>query len=195
MHIKVTPNNCFVRMGCFICGASFKMGDLAYDVYDADGEQLGVLCAEGPAGEVCCTQDVETLRAALRERAAALQAAADEVEALADEELTLPSTADVAAAQHLFDQQHFGGCPACGRNDGHLEVFGGGSFVCHEHRTKWYTSSELFPAYDPGPEKADAWARNAEQLAGYREVEPVYPADPNGAGDVEKAVDDEDWPF
>jgi hypothetical protein len=105
VHIKVTLNNSFVRTRCVICGAGFKMWHLAYDAYDEDGERLGVLC------EVCCTLDVEALRTTLREQAAALRAEADDLEALADDDFRLPSAADVAAAQRVFDEQHFGGVP------------------------------------------------------------------------------------
>ena len=69
--------------------------------------------------------------------------------------------------------EHFGGCPECGRNDGFLNTGPGHWFFCDAHKTKWCEGSNLFSGWRDETE-AD-WQRNADVLAGCREVEPIYP--------------------
>ena len=68
----------------------------------------------------------------------------------------------------------FGGCPKCGRRDGYLNVESDHWFYCERHRTKWWAGSNLFDGWKD--ENEMTWRRNAQQLAAYREVEPLEPA-------------------
>ena len=67
----------------------------------------------------------------------------------------------------------FGGCPACGHNDGYLNIRRCQWFVCHKHRTKWLIGENLFSSWRR--ETEHDWQQNFELIQGYREVHPVYP--------------------
>ncbi|MCP5306097.1 MAG: hypothetical protein H6953_11710 [Chromatiaceae bacterium] len=69
--------------------------------------------------------------------------------------------------------EYFGGCPRCGKTDGYLSIGRDHYFVCDAHRTYWYAGSNLFSSWRKETE-AD-WQRNRNELAGYRQVEPVMP--------------------
>ena len=64
----------------------------------------------------------------------------------------------------------FGDCPACGTNDGFLNVERSHWFVCHEHQVRWIGGANLFSIWRDQTE--DHWERNRALLATYREVEP-----------------------
>lgn len=66
----------------------------------------------------------------------------------------------------------FGGCPECGGEDGYLNVGRGHWFLCDLHRTKWFVGSNLFSSCRY--ESEEVWAENAERLAGYQEVSPLF---------------------
>jgi hypothetical protein len=88
---------------------------------------------------------------------------------------------------------YFGGCPECGSMSCYMNVHREQWFVCDQHRTKWWGGMNIFSSWQY--ETAEQWARNAEQLADYREVEPVYPTDPSGGSEIKDAVDAGNWPF
>jgi hypothetical protein len=69
---------------------------------------------------------------------------------------------------------YFGGCPVegCRENDGFLNIGGDHWFVCHNHKTKWRTGSNLFSAWLE--ENEEIWVKNTERISEYTEVEPVY---------------------
>ncbi len=73
----------------------------------------------------------------------------------------------------ITTDEYFGGCPECGENNGYLNVNRSHWCVCDAHRTKWLVGENLFSAWRDETE-AD-WQRNAEKLAGHREVKPIYP--------------------
>ena len=72
---------------------------------------------------------------------------------------------------------HFGACPECGGSDGYINVRKSHWFVCDAHRTRWWAGSGLFSSWHD--ENEDIWARNAERLGGYREVEPLEQVEPD----------------
>jgi len=65
---------------------------------------------------------------------------------------------------------HFGDCPKCRKNDGHLNIGREHWFYCRQHRVKWRAGSELFP--DWMQENADTWRQNKALLDLFMEVEP-----------------------
>ena len=77
----------------------------------------------------------------------------------------------VIAFPPRFASDYFGGCRACGKNDGFLNVGRDHWFVCHEHKQTWCVGSNLFSGWRDQTE-AD-WARNRETLKSYSVVEPL----------------------
>lgn len=67
--------------------------------------------------------------------------------------------------------EYWGACPDCGKTGGCLNVDRDHWFVCHEHKTRWCVGSNLFSGWREETEAQ--WRRNARELAGYREVNPV----------------------
>lgn len=80
---------------------------------------------------------------------------------------------DIAALPTAaWRDDHFGGCPICRRTNGCRSIGRDHWYVCHAHRTKWWVGSNLFSSWrDLTPEQRFA---NADRLAGYREVEPIF---------------------
>ncbi|MCP4626445.1 MAG: hypothetical protein GY850_23485 [bacterium] len=76
-------------------------------------------------------------------------------------------------------ENHFGDCPKCKNNDGHLNVGQEHWFYCKKHRVKWHVGSNIFP--DWHEESAENWQQNEELLGFFMEIEPVqtwkYPRD------------------
>ncbi|MBZ5496654.1 MAG: hypothetical protein LAP85_09640 [Acidobacteriia bacterium] len=66
-----------------------------------------------------------------------------------------------------------GGCPKCGGVDGLLNIGPDHFCVCHKHKAKWYRGSNLLSGWQQ--ETEEDWQKNAVLLAGYREVEPIFP--------------------
>ena len=66
---------------------------------------------------------------------------------------------------------YFGGCPECGKNDGHLNIYRDHYFVCHAHKKRWSPGSNLFSSWKDETEAE--WSVNAALLDGYDEVEPL----------------------
>lgn len=72
--------------------------------------------------------------------------------------------------KYISDAHLFGGCPACGRLTGILNVGASHWGYCGRHRLRWWVGSDLFPGWrrqDPGE-----WTRNAFYL---RDFAPVAP--------------------
>jgi hypothetical protein len=76
-------------------------------------------------------------------------------------------------ATRVTTDEYFGGCPECGGNDGHLNVFKAHYCRCDEHKTVWFVGSNQFSNWHR--ETEEDWRRNQDLLQGYRPVEPVYP--------------------
>ena len=62
---------------------------------------------------------------------------------------------------------HFGECPKCKKNDGHLNIGRNHWYFCRKHRVKWHVGSDLFP--DWHNETEDDWRRNPRP-----EILPAY---------------------
>ena len=73
----------------------------------------------------------------------------------------------------ITTDEYFGGCPQCGKCAGTLNIGRVHWCACDEHRTKWCIGENLFSAWRN--ESEEVWQRNAEILAGYEDVNPVYP--------------------
>jgi hypothetical protein len=75
-----------------------------------------------------------------------------------------------------MEVDYFGGCPTCGKNDGHLNVSRTHVFYCLEHRVSWIYGSNIFSDWRDETE--------AEQREKYRLIEdfadvvPLLPSDP-----------------
>ncbi len=63
---------------------------------------------------------------------------------------------------------HFGGCPHCGRNDGYLNDGRDHWFFCDSHKTKWLVGSNLFSSWREEDDKV--WRLNLFKLAEYLTV-------------------------
>lgn len=74
----------------------------------------------------------------------------------------------------ITTDEHFGGCPICGRTDGYLNVGRGHWFVCDAHKARWYAGYNLFSSWQDETE-AEQRARFAS-VEHYREATPVYPS-------------------
>ena len=70
-------------------------------------------------------------------------------------------------------EEHFGGCPECGKNDGYLNCHRTHVFFCDEHKTAWVAGSNIFSSWRA--ETEEDWKRNEEKLKAYRRVKPVHP--------------------
>ena len=68
---------------------------------------------------------------------------------------------------------HFGDCPLCKGNDGHINIGREHWFICRKHRAKWYVGSNIFPDWQE--ETAEDWKRNEELLGCFMEIEPFQP--------------------
>ena len=71
------------------------------------------------------------------------------------------------------ESNHFGVCPVCYTDDGFLNINRVHLFVCHDHKVFWDVGSNLFSCWREESEKD--WERNAERLAGYKEIEGCHP--------------------
>ena len=61
-----------------------------------------------------------------------------------------------------------GVCPRCGKHDGCYNVGPAHWFVCHEHRTKWWSGCNILPT--EGDENEAEWEANRRILLRYEEV-------------------------
>ncbi len=68
-------------------------------------------------------------------------------------------------------QNHFGDCPKCQKNDGHINVGRDHWFVCRRHRVKWKAGHDIFPDWQH--ETLQVWRRNEKLLDLFMEVEPL----------------------
>lgn len=88
---------------------------------------------------------------------------------------------------------YFGGCPECGKNDGHLNIYRDHYFVCHAHKKRWSPGSNLFSSWKDETEAE--WSVNAGLLDGYDEVEPLmvgcWPRDPKARAKARAEWDSE----
>ena len=69
----------------------------------------------------------------------------------------------------------FGGCPYCGGYDRILNIERDHWGMCRTHQVKWDIGSNLFSNWRD--ETEERWLRNTYELAGYREVESVFPSE------------------
>jgi len=72
----------------------------------------------------------------------------------------------------LPQADYFGNCPKCGENNGRLDIGADHWCVCHKHKFKWRVGTDIFSDWKEQAE--DAWKENAEVLAGYKQVKPLY---------------------
>ena len=70
--------------------------------------------------------------------------------------------------------EYFGGCPHCMGSDGFLNIGRDHWGICRKHQAKWYIGSNLFSGWRD--ETEEDWLRNSYKIAGYRQVEPIFPA-------------------
>ena len=71
-------------------------------------------------------------------------------------------------------ESYYGGCPHCGKHDGHLNVEREHWFRCDHHKTKWRFGSNLFSDWREDGE--EVWQQNRFKLAEYMTVDPMPPA-------------------
>jgi len=87
---------------------------------------------------------------------------------------------------------HFGVCPKCHKNNGHLNIERTHWFVCHNCKTKWNVGSNLFSAWKH--EDESIWMENAKRIADYEEVEPYHEKVENNLdGKNLKVPDADNW--
>jgi hypothetical protein len=70
-------------------------------------------------------------------------------------------------------QEHFGACPSCGQCDLSLNIGRNHWHACTVHKVRWCIGSNLFSSWRE--ETEETWRVNAERLAGFTEIEPIYP--------------------
>ncbi len=71
----------------------------------------------------------------------------------------------------LSASNHFGDCPKCKKNDGHLNVGRDHWYYCKRHQVKWFVGSNIFP--DWLDETFDTWRQNEALLECFMEIEPL----------------------
>lgn len=69
-------------------------------------------------------------------------------------------------------ENYFGSCPECNGTHGYMNVSKVHFFVCDDHKTKWVAGVNLFSPHDD--DNMETWVKNADLLATYRDVEPIY---------------------
>lgn len=72
----------------------------------------------------------------------------------------------------LTNVPYWGGCPECGKNNGHTNIGQDCWFRCDQHRVKWLEGHNLFADWQD--ETETDWERNTKLLAEYREVKASY---------------------
>lgn len=77
----------------------------------------------------------------------------------------------MATILQLQTANHFGDCPKCKKNDGHLNVGREHWFICLRHRVKWRAGHDIFP--DWRQENLQIWRQNERLLDLLMEVEPI----------------------
>lgn len=75
--------------------------------------------------------------------------------------------------QRVTTDEHFGGCPECGKCTLILNIRSSHVALCELHKNAWWIGSNLFSGWRD--ETEETWAQNEVKLANYREVRPVYP--------------------
>ncbi len=70
-------------------------------------------------------------------------------------------------------EEYFGGCPECGKTDGHLNVGGNHWAVCQAHNTTWPIGYNLFSSWRDEPQELHE--ANERKLRAMRVVDPIYP--------------------
>ncbi|MCH8262388.1 MAG: hypothetical protein IIA77_04980 [Proteobacteria bacterium] len=70
------------------------------------------------------------------------------------------------------EDDYYGGCPHCKKNDGYLNIWRVHYFVCHEHKVRWCVGRNLFSSWRF--ESMEDWDRNIEKIKHYEEVDLVY---------------------
>ena len=83
-----------------------------------------------------------------------------------------------------YQEEQFGNCPVCGKTDGYVNISCNHWFVCHEHKTKWFVGSGLFPSWEN--EREIDWLGNAVLLGRYEDVEPVDSKKPTPVSPAQK---------
>ena len=73
--------------------------------------------------------------------------------------------------QKKYFENYFGGCPECGGTNGYLNIGPDHSFICHDHKTKWWAGNNLMADWEE--ENGEIWKANRETLKDFREVKPV----------------------
>jgi hypothetical protein len=69
----------------------------------------------------------------------------------------------------MNNDDHFGVCPHCGKNDGFLNIGRAHWFVCHEHQMKWRAGENLFSNWRD--ETEEDWRRNHYRIGHYHELD------------------------
>ena len=83
-----------------------------------------------------------------------------------------------------YREEQYGNCPVCGKTDGYVNISCNHWFVCHEHKTKWFVGSGLFPSWEN--EREIDWLGNAVLLGRYEDVEPVDSKKPTPVSPAQK---------
>ncbi len=76
----------------------------------------------------------------------------------------------MATVLELPVKSHFGDCPKCKKNDGHLNIGRSHWFYCKRHRVKWRAGDDIFPNWKH--EDETTWKQNEELLNFFLEIEP-----------------------
>jgi hypothetical protein len=106
MYIIAHWNGHGVRVRCVICGAGFRLGEVAYDALaeDAPHEMLGAVC------QACIILSAAELRQRLRDAAEALRQEAKRLDALAAGPLHLPPPQDIRPTRQHIKRLHDAAC-------------------------------------------------------------------------------------
>lgn len=78
----------------------------------------------------------------------------------------------------LTTDEYFGGCPHCGKQTNCVNVTRVHVAMCDEHKVCWVIGENLFSSWRN--EDEDTWRRNAELLAEYTAVRPIFPEPTSG---------------
>jgi hypothetical protein len=106
MYIIAHWNGHGIRVRCMVCGAGFRLGEVAYDALaeDAPHDMLGAVC------QACIVLSEAELRQRLRDAAEALRREAERLEARAAEPLHLPPPQDIRPTRRHIKRMHDTAC-------------------------------------------------------------------------------------
>jgi hypothetical protein len=75
---------------------------------------------------------------------------------------------DKQATEVTYDDDYYGNCPECGKNNGYINYGRDHYFLCHEHKTIWWIGNNLFSSWQE--EDETIWEERRRRYGDYQDV-------------------------